>query len=211
MLFFAPTATGQSINLSTSDPGSKHMAYLNFGYDYGLVTQFGYGYKIKTSVPLWAAIDFSRPMGGDVFDDLKTRVGVQYKITDFSNFALTARIHANYRAHQNEFVKMKSFGSEFSSLLGWYGSKWIAEAELGFDKAIITQLGHSDIFRENYSGVRDGWYIPAGGNWFYGFKCGRSIGNNALFSLELGATNAQGSDRNALIPRYLKFGFSKTF
>jgi len=207
----APIAKGQSINYSNLDSSSNHMSYLNFGYDYGLVLELGYGYKIDMKNPLWIQADISKPMGGDFGDDIKTRLGVSYKAFEYNQFVITAQAYGNYRTHETEFVQMKSFGSEFSGIIGRYGSKWITELEVGFDKAIVTQLNHSDAYKENYTGVQDGWYLPTAGNWFYGIRFGRSLGTNSLLSMDIGATNAQGSDRNALLPRYVKLGFSKTF
>ena len=207
----ATFANGQSLNWSTSDTSNSHMVYLNFGMEYGVVTQLGYGYKLKKDWPLWAQVDISRPMGGELFDDFKTRAGFQLKAFSYNNFALVTRIHAIYRVHSNELVGMKSWGSEASVAVGWYGSKWILELEGGFDKAIITQLVHADAYKENYANVKDNWYRPASGNWSYGFKAGRTVGKNLLLSLEIGATNAQGTDVNALIPAYLKIGALKPF
>lgn len=209
ILFSAPFVNGQSLNWSQSDSSSSHMVYLNFGYDFGAVTEIGYGYRPKKDWPLWAQVDFSQPMGGDQFDDFKARAGFQLQAFSYRNFAVIARLHATYRAHQNDFAGMKSWGSEASAAVGWYGSKWLVEWEVGFDKAIITQLNHTDAYRENYADVQDGWYIPAGGQWFYGIKAGRTFGKNLIASIELGATNAQGSDKNAFIPRYFTIGLLK--
>jgi len=211
MLISVGVAKSQSINWSATDTSSNHLVYLNFGYEYGVVTQIGYAHKLKKEWPLLAQIDFSRPMGGDIFDDFKIRSGFQLKAYSYNNFSIITRLYANYRAHQSTFVGMKSWGSEASAALGYYSSKWIVELEVGFDKAIITQLDHSDAYKENYGTVLDSWYIPAGGNWFYGIKTGRTFGKDLTVSLELGRTNAQGSHTNALIPLYLKIGVLKPF
>jgi len=202
---------GQSINWSTPDTSTNHVTYLNFGYDFGLTTQIGCAYKLKKEWPLWLQLDFSRPMGGDIFDDFKTRAGMQLKALSYGNFAVITKLHANYRAHQSHFVRMKSWGTEASTALGLYSTKWLVELEAGFDKAIITQLSHSEAYKDNYAGVKDSWYIPAGGNWFYGFKTGRTFGKNLVLSLKIGKTNAQGSDKDALIPAYLEIGMLKPF
>lgn len=201
----------QSINWSNTDTNSTHMTYLSIGYDYGVTTQVGYGYQLKKDWPLWAQVDISIPMGSALFDDTKTRLGVQLKAFSFNNFAVITRIHVNYRTYQNSFVGMKSFGSEASVATGWYGSRWLFELEAGFDKAITTQLNHTDKFKESYASVQDGWYHNTGGNWFYGIKAGRTFGTNLIASIELGVTNAQGPGPNALLPRYFGLGIVKPF
>ena len=205
----ATMTNSQSLNWNNTDTSSSHMTYFNFGLDYGITTEIGYGYKIKKNLPLWLQVDISKPMGGELFDDFKSRAGFQLKAFSHNNFAVIAKMSANYRTHSSELVSMKSWGSEASAAVGWYSSKWMVELEGGFDKAIITQLKHTDVYRGNYDGVQDDWYIPAGGNWFYGFRSGRTFGKNLLVTLEIGVTDAQGSDRNALLPRYLTFGFLK--
>lgn len=108
-------------------------------------------------------------------------------------------------------VRISSFGSEFSVITGYFKPTWHIAAEFGFDKSITSNLKHSDIMKDNYPNIQDGWYIPSGGNYFYGIQASKSIGRSYDISLRLGAINAQGKDENALLPNYAQIGLIKRF
>jgi len=42
------TTKAQNINWKSLNENEKHLAYLNFGYDFGITTQVGYGYKLNS-------------------------------------------------------------------------------------------------------------------------------------------------------------------
>ena len=69
--------TAQGINWKNSTSQSQHMVYLNFGYDFAMTTQIGYGYQPNTISPIWLTIDYSIPMGNQITDDFKSRLGGQ--------------------------------------------------------------------------------------------------------------------------------------
>jgi len=71
---------------------------------------------------------------------------------------------------------MASFGAETSASVGYYKPKWHVEATLGFDKSITTHLKHSEEMKANYSSIVDGWFLPSGGNWFYGIQADSLLG-----------------------------------
>jgi hypothetical protein len=96
-------------------------------------------------------------------------------------------------------------------LAGYYKPTWHAAGEFGFDKSITSHLKHSDIMRTNYPEIRDGWYIPSGGHYYYGIQAGKSLGEYLDLSLRLGATNAQDDDENAVLPYYLQLGLGIKF
>ena len=63
-------------------------------------------------------------------------------------------------------MTLANFGSDLSSTIGYYKPKWFVATEVGFDKAIVTHFKHSDLFKEHFPDVKDGWYEPAtGGNF----------------------------------------------
>jgi hypothetical protein len=139
------------------------------------------------------------------------RLGGQVEVVEIDGFSATIKIYSNFRRYQTQLVRIVSFGSDFALLAGYYSATWYAAGELGFDKAIATQLKHSDIMRMNFPGIRDGWYVPTGGNWYYGVQGGKTIGEILEVSLRLGATNAQFDDENAAMPVYLQLGVGVKF
>ena len=57
---------------------------------------------------------------------------------------------------------------DFSAVAGYYDPDWHAAVEFGFDKAVATQLTHSDVMKQfGFAGIRDGWYVPTGGHFYY--------------------------------------------
>lgn len=201
----------QSINWTTPNTETSHMAYLNLGYDFGVTTQIGYGYKIETFNPLWLTVDYAMPMGKKLTDDFKIRVGGDLLIYETKGFAVSAALYGNFKRHETSFIRMAGFGSDISTTVGYYKPKWHIQGELGFSKSIINHLKHSEQIQENYDAIKDGWFLPSGGHWFYGIQFGKTIGQQFLLSLDLGVTNAQGKDVNALLPIYAKLGVTKTF
>jgi len=199
-------AFAQNINWKSVSEHNKSLAYLNFGYDFGMTAQIGYGYKLNAFRPILLTADYSFPMGKELIDDFKIRLGGQISVFEKSSFVVSARIYGIFRRHQTSLVRMVGFGSELSAIAGYYKPKWHIAGEFGFDKSIITQLKNSDIMREIFPGVTDGWFIPSGGNFFYGVQGGKTFGKSLELSLRIGATNAQSNDENALLPYYTQLG-----
>jgi hypothetical protein len=108
-------------------------------------------------------------------------------------------------------VSISNFGADVAVVAGYYTSTWSVATELGFDKSMLSRLTHSDIMRSYFPAIKDGWYAPFGGHFYYGIDGGKTIGDRYSVSLRLGATKAQGNDENALIPFYLQLGLGTRF
>lgn len=201
----------QNINWSSKNDHQQPLTYLNFGYDFGVTTQIGYGKKVDAFRPIVWTIDYSFPKGKDIVDDFKVRLGGQISIYEENNFVLSAKIYGNLRRHQTKLVRMISFGSEMAGVLGYYKPTWHLAGEFGFDKSIITELKHSEIMQDNYPEIVNGWFIPSGGHFYYGIQGSKTIGNRFEVSLRLGATNAESDDENALLPVYTQLGLIYKF
>ena len=203
------STSAQNVNWSSAGDNGPHLLYLQAGYDFGMTAQLGYGYRLSTFRPLLLNIDLSLPMGHDRFDDLKVRYGGQLQLFETGGFAVTARAYGNFRRYQTELVRMAGFGAELSTVAGYYGRRWHVAGEFGFDKAITTHLKHSDVMRSDFPGIRDGWYIPSGGHYFYGMQGGLRVGKGLDVSLRMGFTNAEGRDEDAILPYYAQLGIAK--
>jgi hypothetical protein len=211
LMAVAKVSNAQNVNWRSLNEEKQNLVYLNFGYDFGVTTQFGYGHTIKTFKPVLLNVDYSFPMGNNLVDDFKVRYGGQIELVEINEFSVTAKIYGNFRRYRTEMVRIASFGSEFSVLAGYYKSTWHIAGEFGYDKSITSNLKHSDIMKDNYPNIQDGWDIPSGGNYFYGIQASKSIGKSYDISLRLGAINAQGKDENALLPNYAQIGLIKRF
>lgn len=201
----------QNYNWSSNNENQKNIAYLNFGYNFGVTTQLGYGYKLNTVKPILLIVDYSTPMGNDLVDDFKVRIGGQVSIFEKKKFIASAKIYGIFRRHQTSLIKMESFGSEIAGIFGYYKPKWHIAGEFGFDKSIITHLEHSDGMLENFPSISNGWFIPSGGHFYYGFQGGKTVGDNFELSLRVGATKAQFKDENPVLPIYTQLGLCYKF
>lgn len=199
-------SSAQNINWQSINKDQKSITYLNFGYNFGMITQIGYGYKSDAFRPIVLTADYSFPMGENLFDDFKIRLGGQISIFEKRNFILSAKIYGIFRRHQTSLVRMASFGSELSAIAGYYKPTWYIAGEFGFDKSIITHLKHSNIMLDNSPLITDGWFISSGGNFFYGVQGSKTLGKSLEISLRVGATNAQFKDENSLLPFYALLG-----
>lgn len=201
----------QSINWRSLDDDHRNIVALSPGYDYGATLQFGYGRSLPFIRPVVLGANFTIPMGRDLLDDFKIRLGAQVELVEFSGFAATLRIASIFRRYETPLVRMVSFGSEFALLVGYYRPTWFFAVEGGFDKAITTHMKHADVMRTFFPGIRDGWYVPTGGNFSYGIEGGAAIVRGLELSLRAGATHAQPRDESAVIPLYMQVGITTTF
>lgn len=201
----------QNINWSALNENQNNIVYLNFGYDFGVTTQVGYGYKAETFRPILFSADYSFPMGESLVDDFKVRLGGQISIYEYKNLIFSSKVFCVFRGHQTELVRMASLGSETSAIIGYYKPKWHIAGEFGYDKSSITHLKHSDTMKENFDSISDGWYSPSGGHFFYGIQGSKTIGKSIEISLRVGGINAQFKDKNPLLPFYTQLELNYKF
>ncbi|MGC1241068.1 MAG: hypothetical protein WA874_05755 [Chryseosolibacter sp.] len=200
----------QTVNWRSLQEEQKHIVNLNAGWDYASTFGIGYGYKLNTKIPLIIGTEFSLPAGEDLLDDFKTKAGIQAEVFRSDNFAVSVKIQGIYRRYQSDFVTMGNFGSEFSAALGYYKTRWYAATELGFDKSIVTKVRHSALMQEYYPEIRDGWYIPSGGNFFYGLQAGYSFPSYDIY-LKTGKIITEDFKTKPSIPFYFNIGVNKRF
>jgi hypothetical protein len=202
----------QTINWASLKEENKHILNVNFGAEYGVIYGLGYGYQFKAwGFPMAANIEYSFPSGNKIFDDFKTKIGVQIRWIEFHNFQFSTRIHGIFRRYENDFVRLLNFGSDLTGLVGYYRPKWFVAGEVGFDKAIVTQFKHSQIYKDQYPDVVDGWYEPStGGNFYYGLQAGFSFNNYDLY-LRGGKIISQDFKTDPLLPFFGQLGFNVKF
>jgi len=210
VMLFALNATAQNINWKSFKENQNHIAAVNIGFDNSFSAGIGYGYKLKTKQPIVFNAEYSMPFGNNLVDDFKTKLGGQMEVVRIKNFAAAIKAHGIFRRYHSGLVTMSNFGSEFAANIGYYKTRWYAAGEFGFDKAIVTNIKNSSLMKDMYPAVRDGWYIPTGGNFFYGIQGGYSFGSNDL-NLKIGKTVTQDFKTTAMLPVYLQLGFNRRF
>ena len=207
----AESGLSQNINCRSLGDDQRNVIQLHFGYDFGVTAQLGYNRSFNLIRPVVVGLDYSLPMGNVLLDDFKVRLGGQMEIVQIGGFSTTIKIFSNFRRYQNSLVRIVSFGSDFAVLAGYYRPTWYAAGELGFDKSIATNLKNSVIMKAEYPAIRDGWYVPTGGNFYYGIQGGKTLGESLELSLRLGATSAQFHDQDAVLPYYVQVGLGMRF
>jgi len=206
ILFSFNFANSQNINWQSFQEDQKNLAYLNLGYDFGLTTQLGYGYKLKAFKPILLTTDLSVPMGNDFLDDFKFRIGGQMEVFEKNNFSVSTKILATTRRHETNLVRQVGIGTEISLTAGYYKPKWHMAFEIGFDKFLATHLQQGEIMKSNFPEIQDGWFSNSGGQFFYGLQGSKTLGKRMEINFRLGTTNAQGNHENALLPYYFQLG-----
>lgn len=204
-------SASQNVNWRSLRDDQNNLVQFNFGYDYGVTAGMGYARTFSAIRPVLLGLDISLPMGNNLSDDFKVRLGGQIEIVEIAGFAATVRVASVFRKYHNDFVNIASFGSDFGIVAGYSAPTWSIGGEFGFDKAITSHLKHAAIMKEMFPDIKDGWYVPTGGNYYYGLAAGKTLGETYDLSLRLGATRAQGNDENAILPMYLQLGLGARF
>ena len=207
---FMNSGFSQNINWRSFKETQRHAVNINAGLDYSLSFGAGYGYKLKTELPVMLNLEYSFPSGKNLFDDFKTKIGGQAEVAKFGNFSATLKVHGIFRRFQNDLSRFAGFGSEISGTIGYYRPKWYVAGDLAFDKAIVTHIRHSDFAEENYPDIQGGWYIPTGGNFLYGLQTGFSVKKCDLY-LKAGKIVTQDFKTTPLLPFYFNLGLNRRF
>ncbi len=200
----------QNINWQAFQPEQKQFVQIQTGWDYGMTFGLGYGRKFNTKMPVLVNIGYSFPAGERLFDDFKVRLGGQVEVIRRGGFSATVKVYSPFRRFENSLVRLINFGGEFSGVAGFYRKHWYVAGEFGFDKAIATHVRHTDLERETYPDARDGWYVPTGGNYFYGLQAGVSFGKSDV-SLKAGNLATQGWKTKPYVPKYAVLEYNYRF
>ena len=210
VLMIPYTNQAQQINWRTFKDNKTHILNINMGWEYGMTGGIGYGQKLKTTLPVVLNMEYSSPFGKQLFDDFKTKLGGQAEVLKINNFSASVKAYGIFRRYENDLVRLLNFGSEFSTNVGYYKTKWYVAGEFGFDKAIVTHIKNTEVMKNNYPGIQDGWYIPTGGNFFYGIISGYSFKSNDVY-IKVGKSSTQDFTTAPTIPFYLQVGFNRRF
>lgn len=210
-LFTSSILCAQTFNWGSLRSDQKHILSLNVNSEYAVTYGAGYGYKLKTKLPVILNADYSFPSGGNITDDFKTKVGGHIDWFQAGNFHFITKIHGVFRRYENDYARLLNFGSDFSGIIGYYRSKWFIAGEVGFDKAIVTHFKHTDLYKSNYPDVKDGWYEPStGGNFYYGVQAGYSREKFDLY-IKAGKLTEQDFNTAPMFPIYAQIGVNLKF
>jgi hypothetical protein len=210
VLMISKTSSAQQINWRSLNSNQPHIVNVNMGWDYATGAGIGYGQKLNTGMPIILNIEYSFPFGDHLFDDFKTKLGGQAEILHIDQFSVSVKAYGIFRRYENNFARLLNFGSAFSTNFGYYKSNWYIAGEVGFDKAIATNIKNSEEMKTMYPDVQDGWYLPTGGNFNYGIVSGYSFKNNDLY-VKIGRTVTQDFKTAPTVPWYMQIGYNWRF
>lgn len=196
----------QTLNWRALKTDQKNILHVQAGWEYGLTYGLGYSRQFSVFVPVVAGVEYSAPVGENLSDDFKIRMGGQAEVLHAGAFSATVKLYSPFRRFQNHLATLVSFGGELTGMAGFYRSNWFVAAEFGFDKAIATHVQHSRASIESYGGRQSGWYVPTGGNYNYGVQGGFSFRRND-FSLRIGKMISQGFKTQPFIPFVAQLGY----
>lgn len=208
ILFTKNSLNAQNINWGSLQKKEKHIFNVNTSLEYGWTFGGGYGYQLKTKLPIVLSTEYSFPGGNILLDDFKTKIGGTIRFAKVDNFQFSAKLHGVFRRYENTLSRLVNFGSDMSAAAGYYKKKWYVAAEAGFDKAIVTHFKHSQEYKNNFPDVQDGWFEPStGGNFYYGIQSGISFKQHDIY-LKAGRTVTQDFRTSPLIPFYAQLGYN---
>ena len=201
-------AYSQTLNWASLDKQQRHIINLNAGLDFGVTYGIGYGYQLKTHLPIVLNIEQSHPSGNKFLEDFKTKMGGQIRWLQLGDFQFSTRIQGVFRRFENPLTRLVNFGSDMSGTFGLYRPKWFVAGEVGFDKAIVTHFKHKPSYKDDFPTVQDGWYEPAtGGNFYYGLQAGFSFKRSDIY-LKAGNLLVQDFKTNLFLPFYAQIGYN---
>jgi hypothetical protein len=207
-ILFSSVSQAQITNWSSFNKPQRQIINVNIAADYGLTYGVGYAYRLKSKKPLVLNAEYSFPSGKNLTDDFKTKAGAEFRWLQSGNFQFASKLQGVFRRYDNSYARLLNFGADLSSTAGYYKHHWFAAVELGFDKAIITHFKHSDLYKANFPGVKDGWYEPStGGNIYFGIRGGWS-GKNKDVYLKIGKVEQQDLKESPMLPVYAQLGFN---
>jgi hypothetical protein len=204
------STSAQEVNWAAVREGQSHLVNVNAGWGYASTLGAGYGYILKTKLPMSFTVQFTLPAGKNLLDDFKVTAGGEIRVLSINGFMTSVSLMGIYRRYESDLGLLNNFGSDMGITTGYYKERWYAAGEFGFDKAIATKVINSDLMKKYFPEAKDGWYVPTGGNFRYGFKGGYSFKGADVYA-KGGWLRDQNFEATALVPYYLFLGVNARF
>ena len=177
LLLLAAPAGAEEINFATATAERPNVVLARTGIDHALVLDLGYRRVLSwAGRPLVLGVDLETPAAGMDFGDYALRAGAAAPLLGGGGrgWKLIGALGPTLRATENAVATARALGLD-AHLTGGYYARWWLAGELGIDWAATTHIAHSDAYRANYPGAKDGWYASAGGTIYAGLTAGVTI------------------------------------
>ena len=211
MIITGIAAQSQNINWRSFAENQNKIASVNFGLDFGVVTDLGMAYKVDQLDNLIINGHYSFPAGKQLLDDYTVTIGVQKEMVSFKSLVLAAGINGAFRSAESVFVQMAAFGMDAMLTAGIYRPKWHLALEAGYRTDFGVKMTNLDYLEENYPGIQNTWYRSPGGVLNLGGQVGKTIGKSMEIDLQLGIVRSPGCQSNPKMPYYAQVGLSRSF
>ena len=160
----------------------RNRVYTTFGLDPAFVASVGYA---RTFPILTHEFQITGEVGtvSNRADarDFRARIGTQTSLVSWKALNVTGAATFVSRGTDNAIYRGFNFGADLTGAVGLYRPQWFIAGEMGFDKAVITHVTHSDYYRKTfYPDAKDGWYLDAGGTIHHGVSAGVTLGKAEL-------------------------------
>lgn len=192
-------------NLARQQAGDAQL-HLSMAIDPAVITSLGYGrFTSLFGATTRLGMEVGVVAGDAALRDYRVRLSGDVQLVHRGAFRVAASAAFMTRGTSNRVFRAVNFGSDFGATAGLYRRGWFVAGEVGFDKAIITHLKHTQEYRDQYyADAKDGWYLNNGGTGRLGIMTGTSLGGAELM-LRGGINRTQGGEALA-VPAYLTVG-----
>jgi hypothetical protein len=179
--------------------------------DPAVITSVGYSYTTPIfSRPLQTSIEGGVVAAANGVDDFRARLQTGLAVAEWKSVRATVNAAFVTRGTKNTIYRAVNMGLDMGGTAGVYRRNWFAAGEVGYDKAIVTRITHTDWYRTNfYPDAKSGWYIDTGGTWRFGGVTGVSIGRTEL-SVRAGIPMTQ-RGKSIAVPYYASVGVGRAF
>lgn len=206
LILFALAAKAQNLNWARLQAPPGHLLSLQVGYDHAFATNLGYACRPLEALPMILQTSVSLPVGRNLVDDWKWKVGGRYALIQGERWKLVAKADVLLRRHKTDFDRLLGMGTDLGLTVGRYAEKLFWAVEAGYDRTWALHVKHGEGYRESYPEAVDGWYRGKAGNFYFGVLGGFSWEKVDL-NLRLGQALRPASEGN-LIPWYMSLGFN---
>jgi hypothetical protein len=175
-IFTPKIITAQTMNWQAFTGEQAHIISLQASFEDGFQLAVNYGYKLNTPLPILLNVGVALPAGEIALDDYKIRFGAQTEFLRLGDFATTFKAQGIVRHLSNPLGDYLSISSELGITAGVYRPTWFLAGEITYDKALFTNIRHSEQLKQiAFTPPQDGWYSSTGGNFLYGLQGGYSF------------------------------------
>ncbi len=207
MLFLLQSVSIYAQEVNWSSTGKARNLFSVFtGADYSSYCGISYGRQLHAGGKAYVAgTEVSIPFGTDLLDDWRWKTSIQAEIVRHHHFSLSLKPGFVVRRYTSPLAGMLNLGADVSVLYGYQRRGGGAGLLVNYDRSISARIVHRQL-RDDYPGVRDGWYRTRSGNLKLGTRLYLTRKYWGAF-LTLGKHYAQDLKDNPTFPFFMELAW----